>query len=77
VLAFWQEAGEAMFPATTVWFRARNLAAGQGRTQKPLPPEAVVYLLVTLAVHPDELPVWAVELLATRYLAHCTGTGSV
>lgn len=59
---------------TTGWFRQRNLAGHSSLSVDPST-EVVVYLLVTLAVHPSKLPRRAVEFLARRYLAHCVGEG--
>jgi len=59
---------------TTGWFRERNLAGQHSHSTEP-PIEAVVYALVTLAVHPSKLPPKAAEYLAQRFLAHCVGDG--
>lgn len=57
------------YPETTVWFLRRNLAVGR---ELELTPEAVIYLLVTWAVRPGEIPEAALEQLAHRF-AHCVG----
>ena len=55
------------------WFRRRNLVLFDGRVvSEEIPSEVAAYLLVTLAVRPDHLPVGIVSYLANRYLGHCT-----
>lgn len=46
---------------TETWFKQRNL-------DKEMPPEAVTYLLVLLAVHPQRLPVPVTTLMAKSFL---------
>ena len=56
---------------TRCWFRRRNLVRPEA--VGALTAETRAYLLVTLAVRPDHLPVEIVSLLANRYLGHCMG----
>lgn len=56
---------------TQGWFRQRNLVRPEAIDA--LSAEATAYLLVTLAVRPDHLPVEVKALLADRYLGHCMG----
>ena len=59
------------YPETTVWFQRRNLAVGRELERKlELTNEAVIYLLVTWAVRPQEIPEAALEHIAHRF-AHC------
>jgi hypothetical protein len=65
-----------MYPSveTQSWFRRRNLVLSEGRVVSgELSPEVTAYLLVTLAVRPDHLPVGVVTFLADRFLGHCAG----
>lgn len=65
-----------MYPSaidTAGWLQQRNLAAGRFRSVEDLPREVVIYLLVTLAVHPERLPDPVVAFLAERFLGHCVG----
>lgn len=57
---------------TAGWLRQRNLAAGRFRSVEEMPPEVAIYLLVTLAVHPERLPDSVVAFLAERFLGHST-----
>jgi len=56
------------------WFRRRNLVDTEERgLRSDLSPEAVAYLMVTMALRPDHLPKGAMVYLAIRYFGHCTG----
>jgi len=58
-----------LYPETTVWFHQRNLAVGR---ELELTDEAVIYLFVTWACRPQEIPEDALEQLADCF-AHCVG----
>jgi hypothetical protein len=62
-------------PATQTWFQSRNLTDDSlDQAVKDPSREVLIYLLVTLAVHPERVPADVTAYLAERFFGHIGAT---
>ena len=63
-----------MHPATQTWFQSRNLTEPSREPAVGDPSrEVLIYLLVTLAVHPERVPADVTVYLTERFFGYAVG----